>query len=474
MTHSPLFLAALASSAVPGLDPATVEGVRTRLGGLYEVAYVQDTHDRRWVIKAPLTPAAGAMLEDVVSLTTLLGRRLEVAVPMVRGQVAVPDGRAVVYPRIPGRPIDFRSLPGGPGLASDLGRTVAHIHNVELAVLDEAGRPSYDAETHRARQLSELDRVAATGHVPTGLLGRWERALEDVSRWRFAPTAVHGSFVGPHVLVTFDDDQNAASGRVRGVLAWEESRIGDPADDLAALVDEAPAEALDTVLEAYAQSRVERPDPNLLVRARLAAEMSVIHRLLAALSAGAMPLVDEAAERLRELDEITYAEEERAAQEAAARRARQAAEQSSGHDEADRSAATEPDASWDATQPHDTSAAAATPTSIASDPSQPPATVVPATTKSSDTATPVGPPEGSGAPPADDDGPASHVDGESTGSAASVGRGHADAAGTETTGTAETTETEEMLGDHEGVLDLHEGASDFVPVEQPPRPATDA
>ena len=56
--------------------------------------------------------------------------------------------------------------------------------------------PVYDAETCRTRHLADLDRGAATGHVPTALLSRWERALEDVTAWRFAPTPVHGDLTG--------------------------------------------------------------------------------------------------------------------------------------------------------------------------------------------------------------------------------------------------------------------------------------
>jgi hypothetical protein len=101
VTRSPLFLAALASSAVPGLDPVTVEGVPSEPGDLFEIAYVQDGQDRRWVVKAPCTPAAGAMLDDISSLSGLLGRRLDVAMPMVRGFAPVPEGRAAVYLRVP-------------------------------------------------------------------------------------------------------------------------------------------------------------------------------------------------------------------------------------------------------------------------------------------------------------------------------------------------------------------------------------
>ena len=153
MTRSPLFLAALASSAVPGLDPVTVEGVPGEPGDLFEIAYVQDSQDRRWVVKAPCTAAAGAMLDDISALSGLLGRRLDVAMPMVRGFAPVPEGRAAVYLRVPGRPLDFAALAPGP-LTVEVGRTLAHIHNVEHLLFEEAGRPTYDAEAHRRRQLS--------------------------------------------------------------------------------------------------------------------------------------------------------------------------------------------------------------------------------------------------------------------------------------------------------------------------------
>ncbi|EWT00306.1 aminoglycoside phosphotransferase [Intrasporangium oryzae NRRL B-24470] len=308
MTRSPLVLAALASAAVPGLDPVSVEGVRVHEGDLYELAHVQDSQDRRWVVRAPRTQAAGAMLEDVASLNSLLDRRLDVAVPVVRGLAVVPEGRAAVYPHLAGLPLDFAALPPG-DLAAEVGRVLAHIHNIEHVLFDEAGRPVYDAESHRRRQLSELDRAAGTGHVPTSLLTRWEQVIEDVSLWRFAPTPVHGSFTGAHVLASFDDD-DASAGHVRAVLAWEESRIGDPADDFSELSALASGEALADVLEAYTQSRVEPPDPHLARRARLAAELTPVRMLLRAHASGERRLLDAAADELRRLDERLSSEAE--------------------------------------------------------------------------------------------------------------------------------------------------------------------
>ena len=297
---------------MPGLDPVSVESVPVRLGAPYAYAFVTDSQDRRWVVKAARSAAAGALLEDVSTLMTLLSRRLDVQLPLVRGVAALKSGRAVVHPRVPGQSLDFAQLPPAAALTAEVGRTLAHIHNLELLVFEEAGRPSYDAETHRKRMLSELDRASATGHVPTGLLSRWERRLEDVSLWRFAPTPVHGAFTGSHVLASFEDEQDAGSGRVRGVIGWEEARVGDPADDLAELVARTHPGALDTVLEAYVQSRIERPDTNLVRRARLAAEMSLVHSLLRALSAGESQLVEQLSADLRDLDERLQEAERRA------------------------------------------------------------------------------------------------------------------------------------------------------------------
>jgi macrolide phosphotransferase len=358
VTRSPLFLAALASSAVPGLDPVTVEGVRRGPDDLFEVAYLRDTQDRRWVVRAPVSQAAGAMLEDVTTLGTLLSRRLDVAVPTVRGQVVVPEGRAVVYLRLPGRPLDFSALPPGP-LAGEVGRTLARVHNLDHLLYDEAGRPAYDAEAHRRRQLSELDRAAATGHVPTALLNRWEDLLEDVSLWRFAPCPIHGSFTGENVLAGFSDDADASSGTVHGVLAWEEARVGDPADDFAELVTLASPDALDSVLEGYAHERHERPDAGLVRRARLAGEMASVRLLLRAVSAGDVHRVDDLAEQLRDLDESIEADDRRHADEDAAREERRRAERAEAFAAAEAAAGRSrpeslpDDAPWDATVPHD-------------------------------------------------------------------------------------------------------------------------
>jgi len=211
----------------------------------------------------------------------------------------------VVYPYITGRPLDFAHLPAGPGIAAELGRALAALHNIDLALCEEAGLTSYDPDTYRTRRLSDLDRAAATGHVPTSLLSRWESSLEEVSLWRFAPTPTHGDLTGEEVLAVFEDDKDATTGRVRGLTGWENAKVADPADDFATLVTQASPSALDSVLEAYAAARMDRPDKHLERRARLAGELKLVSELLVAVSSKNQGRIEGCAGRLRQLEADT-------------------------------------------------------------------------------------------------------------------------------------------------------------------------
>ncbi len=310
MERSPSFLAALASAAVPGLDPVTVEALSSTPEQSFDVAFIQDSEHRRWVVRAPRSEVAGAEMDRTMSLLALLARRLPFAVPAPKGFVSLADGgRAAVYPYLPGHNLDYAELPAGPGLAAELGRALAALHNTDPGVFEEAGMPSYDADSYRNRRLVELDRAAETGRVPTTLLTRWEGALEDVTLWRFAPTPTHGDLTGDQVLAVFTDDSDSSTGRIRAMTGWEDAKVADPADDFSALVADAPHQAVETVFEAYAHARVERPDANLLVRARLVAELGLLGSLMTALSHQDVGAVEVLTTQLRRLDDAVHTAE---------------------------------------------------------------------------------------------------------------------------------------------------------------------
>src|SRR5690606_11148863 len=198
--RSPLTLAALATAAVPGLDARSARPVEDP--GDYDTAIVTDADGGRWTVRAPRSLQAGAALEAEAELLSSLQHYAEsgvlsFAVPRVAGTALLPEaGRAVVGPALEGTPLDVDALRPGPGLAADLGRVIAAVHELPRTIVDDAGLPGYEVEEYRSRRMAELDEAAATGQVPPNLLRRWETALEDVSLWRFQPVVVHGD-LGP-------------------------------------------------------------------------------------------------------------------------------------------------------------------------------------------------------------------------------------------------------------------------------------
>ena len=305
MTRSAWTLAALADAAVPGLRPHLVEELVDRVGERFRVGFVEGAEGGRWVVRVPTDAVAAAQQEESFALAEMLTGRLPFAVPEITGVAPLRDGRrAVVYPLIAGRCVDFTLLPPGPGLTARIAAAIAAVHNLDRRLFEEAGVPAYEADDLRRRRQSDVDRGAATGLVPTGLLARWERMLDDVSWWRFAPTPVHGRLQDDHVLLRFADPADTASAQVVGITSWESAQIADPAQDLAALLAQCPSDAVDTVVEGYAGARYELPDAHLADRARLLAELEYLTELLTARRLGDRRHLTQATEALRRLDDL--------------------------------------------------------------------------------------------------------------------------------------------------------------------------
>ena len=301
MLRRPLTLAALANSAVPGLRPATVQGIPTGPDDRFQIAYLNSDDDREWVVRAAMTTAAGAQMEQSESLLKLLAKRLPYAVPRIEGVVTAPEGDTVaVFRRLRGIPLVWRELEPGGQFARKIGVALAVLHNVDPQVLEQAGLATYNADTYRARRIATLDRAAETGHVPSSLLAQWKRALEEVTLWKFATCTVHGPLEGSHVLV---------DGVIAAITNWELAGVSDPAEDFAVLSVLAPPTAFDTVLESYAAARRDAPDVHLERRIRLAAELQRVNALMTAVSANNDELVQRRAAALRRLDQATQNDE---------------------------------------------------------------------------------------------------------------------------------------------------------------------
>lgn len=266
----------------------------------FDCAVAIDAESRRWVVRAPSTPAAGAALEAEAAFLSGLETHVDsgllpFVVPRPAGFVALPDaGRAVVYEEPPGHPLKVHRLTPGPGLAASVGRAVAALHELPVSLVEASGHPAYSAEEYRQRRLSEVDEAAKTGRVPATLLRRWERSLEDVALWRFRPTITHTALAAENVLVR--------SGQVSALTDFFEVQVGDPADDLAWLLVSAPQDAADSLMEAYQIRRTELIDPHLVERALLASELALARWLLHGVRNDAPEVVEDAVGMLKDLD----------------------------------------------------------------------------------------------------------------------------------------------------------------------------
>lgn len=297
--------------AVPGLDVYDV--LRSPLADAdFDVVIVKDATGQRWMVRAPRRAAAGAALEAEMGVLRALTRareagliEFEVARPAGAATIAGESGgRAVVYSDIQGSPLVLAAVEPGPGLAASIGRTIAQIHELPTTLVEDQGLPSYTAEEYRQRRLAELDAGAHTGLVPPRLADRWEQQLENISWWRFEPTVVHGD-MGEHQLMVRE-------GIVTGVLDWMDTRVADPADDLAWLVAAAPEDVLDSVMEAYTMGRRELRDPHLLDRARLASELALLRWLMYGVRTENADVIEDGRGMLADLEALLFDSEDEA------------------------------------------------------------------------------------------------------------------------------------------------------------------
>jgi macrolide phosphotransferase len=289
MARSHLTLAALATSAVAGLDVAAATSFGSK-GGDFDSAIITGRGGRHWIIRMPRNPAAEAQQSaDLAALRALSAgarTRLPFAVSSFAGQVAVDGTRAIVYEFVYGSPMGLASYVGGPdSIAASVGRAIAAIHALPTSIVADAGLTVQSSGECLRASVSTMDRAAATGLVPASLLGRWERAVEDTRLWQFQPTVIHGALRADAVLT--------ADNSISGVLGWHELKVSDPAKDLQWLLAARGDSVTDSAFDAYHRARGDG-DRQLRQRATLYAELEVAQWLLHGTELRSTEIVDDA------------------------------------------------------------------------------------------------------------------------------------------------------------------------------------
>ena len=288
MARSHLTLAALATSAVPGLDVAGAAHFGASEGSEFDAALLTGRDGKHWIIRAPRN--ARAEIEqsaDLVALRALsagVRQRLPFTVSTFVGQAPLGNTRAFVYEFVYGAKVAVGSMPAGPdSLSASVGAAIAAIHSLPTSFVADAGLPVLTAGESLRAAVTVLDRAAATGLIPAALIARWEKAAQDDKLWQFQPTVINGALTATSLL--------SADDAVTGVLGWHELRVGDPARDLQWVISNDAA--ADSVFDAYSRAR-GATDRQVRQRAMFYAELEVAKWLLHGTETRNTEVVDDA------------------------------------------------------------------------------------------------------------------------------------------------------------------------------------
>ncbi|WP_347756732.1 phosphotransferase [Agrococcus sp. ProA11] len=288
MSPNPLTLAALATTAVPGLDVvgATEDGSDEHRSVI--AARLSDESTVQVVLPRSVAALSSATAHAAAlgALTLATRSRLPFEVPALLGTTPAGKSTLFVLTRLAGTPMRLADIsPARLGLAESVGRAIAAIHELPTSVATDAGLPHESAQSLRARLLDTFDRAAATGAVPAALLQRWESALGDDQLWQFKPTLVHGDLQAPAFRIDGSE--------VVGLDGWHSLAIGDPARDLAFLLGSNEFGSVDQAFDAHAAAR-GIGDRQVRQRAMLHAELEIAKWLLHGVDRADAAIVDDA------------------------------------------------------------------------------------------------------------------------------------------------------------------------------------
>jgi macrolide phosphotransferase len=298
MARSHLTLAALATSAVPGLDIVETSAFGAG-GGEFDCALLTCRDGRHWLVRVPRNERAEAeQSADLVALRALsagVRTRLHFSVSAFAGQTPINGTRAIVYEFVYGSKVPLASL--DVARASSIGRAIAAIHALPTSFIADSGLPVFTSLECLRSCVTIIDRSAATGLVPAALLSRWESATEDTRLWQFQPTVINGALSSDSMLF--------GGNEVTGVLDWHELRVADPARDLAWLLGSQDESVPEVAFDAYNEAR-GGADRQVRQRAMLYAELELAKWLLHGTELRNSDIVDDAVNLLAGLADSVH------------------------------------------------------------------------------------------------------------------------------------------------------------------------
>lgn len=237
----------------PGLDLSAAEFNSEGLAN--DVVLFEDV-----VFRFPKTDQARRALHAEVAVLTHLRGRVSVRIP-APSRV---EADLIVYPRLKGRTLDRLTLNrlapyDQHRLADQVGVFLAELHEGALdANLPRTGAPTtYEAQLTRRKDAEQYVFPHLMKHQREYAESIFE-ILEDPTVFEFTPTLIHGD-LGPYHLLVTDSE-------LTGIIDFGTAGVGDPANDIACLLQNYGERFLERANAAYPALR------SLLRRARFLAQ----------------------------------------------------------------------------------------------------------------------------------------------------------------------------------------------------------
>ncbi len=271
------------------LPELPLRGVRRLGAGWDSEAFVVDGGEaEQLVFRFPRRAPVAEALERVLRLLPELGPTLPAPVPrfthVVRGCAAAPFPFAG-YPLLPGRTLMSTDLSAGKlrRLGAELGQFLAALHRFPMARAEALGIPVASVAGGRERRSAFLaharERVAPLLNEPEREpFARWLASLDRPEPSAFTPVLLHGDLGDDQILV------DARTGRVTGVIDFDDAAIGDPALDFAGLLRHLGAPFTRQALHAYGAS--DDVVAAMVQRAAVYAAIAPLHEILYGLEIG--------------------------------------------------------------------------------------------------------------------------------------------------------------------------------------------
>jgi aminoglycoside 2''-phosphotransferase len=289
----------IVSACLPELP---LRGVRRLGAGWDSDAFLVDGGEAGpLVFRFPRRAPVAEALERALRLLPELGPTLPAPVPrfthVVRGCAAAPFPFAG-YPLLPGRTLMGTRLSAAKlrRLSVDLGRFLAALHRFPVARAESLGVPLASVAGGRD-QLAAFLALARARVTPLlseperARFAHWLASLDRPAQFAFTPVLLHGDLYDDQILV------DPATGRLTGVIDFDDAALGDPALDFAGLLRNLGEPFAREAVRAYGADEEEAEQ--ILHRAAVYVAIAPLHEILYGLQIADRQHIEEGLRELR-------------------------------------------------------------------------------------------------------------------------------------------------------------------------------